>query len=259
MLISLVINVDTRPQKGTADAMFSGTSNLDYLTDGVFNKIQFFKGFDIETIVFIDEHLPVPERELQYLRDITDCIVIRKHTNEHAFNDWNYHKALSLASGDIVCHMDQDTACFANNPEYIKELISHLDNHKFVSYPSHWTPRAITDESFGKRTWASTRFFICKRETLKLEELANCIRNPEWGYEKYGDSPRRCNWTEHYLTLINEDSCYYPPIEADKGLIFSWATYEQYTLRRLNLLPYEDVVKWVIGQGGIHYPVEVNC
>lgn len=258
-MISIVINCDTRAEKSEQTGLFNGAVNLDFLTDGIANKIAFFKGFETETIVFIDEHLPVPEKTIEYLRSIVDTLVIRKHTSEPSFNDWNYWKAFAMASGDIVCHMDQDTACFTSGKEYVEELISHLNTFSFVSYPSHWTPKAVDDPSFGKRTWASTRFFICRRESLKLNELENCIREPEWGYAKYGDSPRRVNWTEHYLTLINEDSCFYPPIEPKKGLIFSWSTYESYTLRRLNLLPYNDVANWVTGQGGINYPVDVNC
>ena len=259
MKISIVINCDTRPEKGTADGLFSGTSNEDYLTDGVFNKINLFKGFDIETILFIDEHLPVTENTLEYIRSIVDTVIIRKHTNENSFNDYNYISALSLARGEIVCHADQDTACFTSGKEYIEELINYLDKYKFVSYPSHWSPRAVDDPSFGNRTWASTRFFMCKRKTLMFDILRGCIEEPEWAYATFGDSQRRCNWLEHFLTLSNGDSCYYPPIELDKGAIFSWGSYEKYTLRRLNELSYEDVVKWVTGQGGIQYPVDVNC
>jgi hypothetical protein len=256
MKISLVINCDTRPENLNENGMSKGVVSRDFLTDGVFGKIQFFKGFELETILFIDKHEDIPQQTLDYVHAICDTVVVRKHTNEHSFNDWNYHKALSLASGDIVCHADQDTAMFTSGKAYVQELINNLDIYKFVSYPSHWTPRAVYDETFGHRTWASTRFFLCKRETLKLDELANCIREPNWGYNKYGDSPRRCNWTEHFLTLINGDSCFYPPIETDKGVIFSWGNYETYTLRRLNELPYSEIEKWLY-EHPINYPVDI--
>jgi len=256
-MISIVINCDTRPEKGTVDGLFSGTSNEDYLTDGIFNKINLFKGFDVETILFIDEHLPVPEKTLEYVRSIVDTVVIRKHTNENSFNDYNYLSALSLARGEIVCHFDQDTACFTSGKEYIEELISNLDIHKFVSYPSHWSPRAVHDPSFGNRTWASTRFFMCKRETLKFDVLRACIEEPEWAYATFGDSPRRCNWLEHFLTLSNNDSCYYPPIELHKGAIFSWGSYEKYTLRRLNELSYPEIREW-LNSHPIVYPNDIH-
>lgn len=259
MKISIVINADTRDQKDEMGGMFSGVVSEDFLTHGVQNKIDFFNGFDKEVILHIDEHNPVSEELTAKLTNLSDKLIIRKHTDEHSFNDWNYCRALSMATGDFVCHVDQDTACFTSGKEYVDELINHLNVYNFVSYPSHWTPKAVHDETFGKRTWASTRFFICKRESLKLDELAECIKEPEWGYTKYGDSPRRCNWTEHFLSLINEDSVYYPPVELHKGAIFSWSKYKQGTLAILNQMPYEEIKQWIIHRGNIQYPVDVKC
>ncbi len=258
-LISVCVNVDTRNQKDEQGGLFAGTVNLDYLTDGIFNKKKFFEGFDIELVCFIDEHNLVDEKTLTYLRSICDTVCIRKHTNENSFNDKNYVSALSLCRGTYVCHFDQDMGAFTSSQEPIKQMLNWLEEFKFVSYPSHWTPRAVHDETFGKRTWASTRFFICKKESLKLDEISKMIDEPEYGYSKYGDSPRRCNWTEHFLTLCNEDSCYYPPINLDTHAIFTFAKYETYTLRRLNELPYEEVKNWVNSKGGIQYPVDVYC
>ena len=228
------------------------------MTDGVLNKIKFFSGFDLEAIVFIDEHLPIPEKTVEYLRSVCNTIVIRKHTNEHSFNDYNYLSALSLARGGYICHMDQDTACFTSGKEYVTELINHLSNYKFVSYPSMWTPKPVHDESFGNRQWASTRFFLCKRETLKFDVLRQCIEEPEWAYQQFGDSPRRCNWLEHFLTLANNNSCYYPPIEIEKGLIFSWGSYQKGTLKRLNEHTYDQIKEWQQSHP-IYYPVDISA
>lgn len=257
-MISICINLDTRAAKNIADGLFSGTSNLDYLTDGVYNKQLFFSGFEFETIVFIDEHLPVPDDILEYLRRTCDVVIIRKHTDEISFNDYNYLTCLSAARGDIICHVDQDTACFAYSKENVEELIRQLEKFKFVSYPSHWSPKAVNDPSFGNRTWASTRFFLCKKEAIKFDELRKCIEEPEYGYDKYGDSPRRCNWLEHFLTLTNDDSCHYPKMEIDKHLIFSWGSYERWTLRRLNEMKYDEVKDWVKNHP-IVYPNDIYC
>lgn len=257
-LISIVINVDTRGERNEQTGLFGGVVNLDFLTDGVFNKIKFFDGFDIETIVFIDEHNKVDEKTLEYLRNICDTVCIRKHTNELSFNDYNYVSALALARGTYVAHFDQDTAAFTNGRESVLYMIDLLEQYKFVSYPSMWSPKAVDDPSFGKRTWASTRFFMCKKDSLKLDEIKKMIEEPNYGYEKYGDSPRRCNWTEHFLTLCNEDSCYYPPIQTQNYTIFTWERYETYTLRRLNELPYEDICNWH-NTHPIHYPNNCNA
>jgi hypothetical protein len=86
-----------------------------------------------------------------------------------------------------------------------------------------------------------------------------CINNPEWMYEKYGDSPRRCNMMEHFITKINGNSVIYPPVELHKGAIFSWSKYKQGTLKMLNELDYEVVKQWILHRGGIQYPVDVKC
>lgn len=242
--ISICINVDTRPTNPEQGGMFNGVCSQDFLTDSIFNKIKFFDGFDIETVVFIDEHLPVPEKTIEYLRSIVDCLVIRKHTDESSFNEYNYLKCLFMARGNYVVHFDQDIAAFTSSKEPVQKLLDLLEQYKFVSYPSIWSPVAVIDDTFNGLMWSSTRFFICKRETLKFDILKKCVEDPEWMYQTYGDSARRCNMLEHFLTKINNNSVYYPPLEMDKYTIFTWEKYETYTMRRLNELPYEQIYEW---------------
>lgn len=256
--LSVIINVDTRGENNKFGGMLNGCVNDDFLTDGVYNKVKFFEGFpDKEIIVYIDQHERLQQYTLEYIRTLATTVVIRNHTDENAFNCWNYVRSLEMASGDIICKIDQDTACFTASKEPIQEMIDMLENHSFISYPSHWSPRAVHDETFGKRNWASTRFFICKKESLKFEELKNCIIEPEWGYAKYGDSPRRTNWLEHFLCLTNNDSCYYPPIDLNKIAIFCWGSYDRFVLKRLNEMSYTDVKDFVLSKGGIQYPNDV--
>jgi len=257
MTISIVINADTRDgfdqDTSSTNGLFSGCKSVDFLYEGVINKINFWRGFNTEVIVYIDVHNPLNEELLDDLSEICDTLVIRRHTSETNFNDYNYLRSLYMASGDIICHVDQDTMCFAREAQSPQELIDMLETNKFVSYPSPWTPRAVHDESFGKRTWASTRFFICKKEALKFKELENCIKEPEWGYAKYGDSPRRCNWLEHFLSLVNEDSVFYPP-PSPNYTIFSWGNYKVGTIPILNSMNFEQVNDFVNNNGGIVYP-----
>lgn len=257
--ISLVINADTRNENSNADTMFNGTVNLDFITDGVIQKKKFFEGFELETILYIDIHNPLEQKTIDYLSKIVDVLVLRKHTDEPSFNCWNYHRALSLAKGDIIIHCDQDTNLYREDKSYVDELISCLEKHKCVSYPSHWTPNPCHDESFNNQWWWSTRFFICKKEDLKLDEVAKSITNPNWMYEKYGDSVRRVNWFEHYISKVNGNEVFYPPVELHKGAIFSWKTYDKYTIQRLNEMPYEYIKQWILHRGGIQYPVDVKC
>lgn len=256
--LSIVINCDTRSQNlSFGGENLKGVSHRDLLTDGIYNKVKFFDGFDKEVIVYIDEHEPIDEDTLRYIKTLADCVVIRKHTNEASFNCYNYVRALQMANGEIICHIDQDTNCFTSSHEPIKEMISLLDMHKFVSYPSHWSPKPVIDESFGDRTWCSTRFFMCKAETLRFDELKEIIREPEIGYTHYGDSLRRCNWLEHFLTLTNGNDCLYPPMDIERYAVFSWATYDNYILKRLNELPYPQVRQFIESKGGVQYPCDI--
>ena len=260
-LISICINVDTRDgfQEENTEVInsFHGCRSEDFLIDGVLNKIKFFEGFETEVILLVDEHNNIPKSILSRLQEITNTLIVRKHTSEHAFNDWNYWRCLSMANGNYVCHFDQDTVAFTSSTECIINLLDLLNNYSFVSYPSYWSPKAVEDASFGNRTWASTRFFICKRESLKLDELANCIREPEWGYRKYGDSPRRCNWTEHFLSLINNDSVFYPPMDIEKYAIFCWKNYRRGIFKELNNLSYDAIKKFISDNKGIQYPCDL--
>jgi len=257
--ISVVINVDTRPQRDEQTGLFNGVCNEDFLTDGVYNKIKFFESFDIETIVFIDEHLPVSGETLAYLMKTCDTVVIRKHTSEPLFNDNNYLSALSLARGKYVAHFDQDTACFTPDRGPVEQMISWLEHWDYVSYPSHWSPKPVHDDSFD-HVWVSTRFFMCKRETLDFTELRWMMADYERCYAKY-PATRRCFWTEHWLGLIARDrgkGVFYPAIDGTY-LIFSWGKYEQWLLKRLNEYSYQKVVDWVNSKGGIGYPNDVNA
>lgn len=257
--ISIVINADTRPEKSNAEAMFSGVCNTDFLTDGVRNKQKFFSGFDYETILFIDQHLKIDERTLDEISELVDVLVIRKHTNEPNFNDFNYLNALQLARGKYIAHFDQDSSAFSSSKESVQELIDLLEQFSYVSYPSHWSPGAVDDPSFGYM-WASTRFFMCKRETLDLTELIKCQIDYNYCYEKYPAS-KKCHWLEHILGLhakYNGNGVYYPRIELSKLAIFSWRTYEKWTLRRLNELPYSGIQNWLHSHP-IQYPNDVDC
>jgi hypothetical protein len=263
--ISLVINCDTRSgfteSESSADTMFNGCRSIDFLLDGIRNKIKFFDQFEKEVIVFIDEHEIIPEKIVSEIRFMVDTLIIRKHDknfgdikNYANFNDLNYLSALFMARGQLVCHMDQDCAAFTKDKESVEELIKMLDDHKFVSYPSYWSPKAVHDPSFGNRTWASTRFFICKRETLRFDTLLDCIIEPEWAYKTFGDSPRRLNWLEHFLSLANNDSVYYPTMEINKRAIFCWSKYKVGTFARLNAMTYDEVKQYIGDAGQIQYP-----
>jgi len=267
MKISCIINCDTRSgfeQQETAfTKMNEGCRSVDFLTDGVKNKKIFLDGFDIEVIVFVDEHNNVPPDVLATLREVADVVVLRKHTKYYhggifdKFNDINYLHAFMMARGDYIFHFDADCAAFTSGPQHIQWLISLLDNYKFVSYPSAWSPHAVNDPQFD-HMWASTRFFACHHSTLDFTEIEKCLVNPDYMWSKYGDKRRRLSWMEHVLGITCGSNVFYPPIEIEKYMIFCWDTYRVGVLGHLNVLPYEAILNFVKLAGGIHYPADVK-
>ena len=269
--ISVVINCDTRTgfedNESTAGVMFEGCRNIDFMIEGVKNKQSFFNGFEIETILFIDEHYPLPEHIVSTIRSMVDTLVIRKHNKRFGdmkeyskFNDLNYLAALQLARGQYIAHFDQDCAAFSRDQDIVQNLLNRLDNCDYVSYPSIYSPVAVADPSFDYM-WASTRFFVCKRETLDFTELKKCLTDSDYMYGKYPAS-RRCEWTEHILGLLakyNGNGVYYPPIELENYAVFCWNKYISGTLGRLNNLPYNEVKNYINDCGGIVYPCDIHC
>jgi hypothetical protein len=269
-MISVILNLDSRPGVESGISSFTGHNNgvraFDLFEHGVRNKIKFFEGFEIEVIVFIDEHVRIPNEILDTLRGMVDCVTIRKHSESYRgadfvpfFNDINYIHALSQARGEIICHVDQDTAVFARGKSSVEELLSYIDTSRFCSYPSPWHPRAVDDPSFGKHNWVSTRFFLCNRKWIEFDVLEHALRDPEWAYQKYGRPQRICPWTEHFLSISNEESVIYPPRKDDQYLIFCWDHYVSGVLEKLNLRSYEEVLAYVTMCQGIHYPCDVTA
>ena len=261
-MISVIINTDTRPARGEHAGLFHGTVSRDYLVDGLLNKKKFFEGFDCEFIVYIDEHQRVDALTLDTLREHCQTIVLSRHSKHYrgidpfnAFNDVNYLRALSMARGNIICHFDQDVAAFTSSPHEISSLINMVvgGQYKFVSLPSPCSPHPVDDASFQNKWWASTRFFICERDSIDLTALEHAIREPQWAYQTYGFPPRQCPWTEHFLGLMNGFSVYYPPVTLDTWAAFPWAKYEQGALAKLNALPYGEIAKRLYDTGGLPY------
>ncbi len=259
MKISVVINLDTRKENYTFSGNnLGGIVSRDLIIDTILNKIKFFDGFDIEVIAFIDEHNPLDAETVAKLREITDTLVIRKHTEWNLYNDDYYIQALELARGEYVFHFDQDTAAFTSSQEPINYLIGLLEQYDYVSYPSHWSPIAVHDDSFDY-VWASTRFFCCKRETLDFTELRKWLGNYDYAYEEYPAS-RKCHWFEHALGLLakyNGKGVFYPPMQYDKYLIFCWGRYVDGLLKELNNSSYNSVLPFVLSRGGVQYPCDI--
>ena len=270
MKLSICINLDSRPGVEGESTAFTGHNqgcrNWDFFTHGVANKRKFFTGFDTELVAFIDETIRIPDDVMNHVRDLCDCVVVRKHSSSYRnyevagfANDIRYLSCLSQATGEIVFHADADTACFARDKEAVEAWLSYLESYRFVSYPSPCSPRPVDDASFGKHTWASTRAFACKREWLKFDVLERMLREPEWGWEQFGEPVRKLNWLEHMLALSNNESVIYPPRCDDRLLMFCWSAYHRGVMEKLNAMSFDEVRDYVRRCGSINYPCDVSA
>lgn len=275
-MISIVINLDTRrgflEQESKAEVMLKGARSVDFLIEGVINKNKFFKDFEHETIVFIDYHDPLPTDILMTLHNMLDSGEItsltfskhREYFNKMGYcpktNDLNYLQAIAQAKGDYIAHFDADVAAFLNDEFLLKWWIKRLADYEydFISYPSAASPKAVNDPAFDYM-WASTRFFMCRRDTFKYDETLKCLLDSNYLYSTYGDRARKCPWFEHVISLITGgNGVWYPEIEYDRCMIFSWNYYRTGTINKLNNMPYEEVKNFVLERGGISYPNDVS-
>ena len=236
MFVSIVINADTRSgfleDTTQQTGMFNGCRSLDFLIDGVQNKINFFDGFEKEVILFVDEHQPIPEDAIGRIRGMVDTLVIHKHSKRyadqiecHKFNDFNYVQALQLARGEYIAHFDQDCAAFKVNDSVITQMIGLVNHHyDFVCYPSDASPNPANDPTYDY-FWASTRFFLCRREVLDFTEISKCLLDYEYTYTNYPASKKN-HWLEHILGLIskynNGSKVYYRVPYLASYAIFCW-------------------------------------
>lgn len=256
-MISVVVNCDTRPVHPEIEGMFKGVRSRDFLVDGIKNKIKFFEGHEIEVIAFVDVHEPLTVEQFNEMSELCSAIVVRKHDRRYRgndpfgpFNDINYLQALFMARGDIIAHFDQDIAAFSNSPDVVHCLLQHLDSYNFVCGPSVNHPHPCHAPEYEGKFWASTRFFMCKRETLKFDVLERAIREPQWFYDTYDRPPRESPWMEQFLGILGEYKVLYPKPEMDRYAIFPWMRYRDGLLAQLNGLPYPEVQRLIERAGG---------
>lgn len=273
-MISLVINCDTRPGcdadvNTTGDhgeGSLNGVRSWDFLTDGVINKLNFFQGHEVELILYVDEHEPLPPSVTELItagiiRGDIQQLICKPHPRTHRrWNEMIYLEALKLAHGDYVAHFDGDCAAFSHpdrREEVIERHVRMLETPhpvipnfapKFICQPT-----TLTFEEHGM-TWASTRFFFCRRESLNLPELEKCILDESYRAQKYGHCPA----LEHVLAgIAGRDSVFYPPANWNEYMIFSWSRYHRGLLKELNAWDYDDVRDYIVNRCGIHGPNDV--
>jgi hypothetical protein len=263
-MISLIYNLDSRP--GFLDDCTSaiigkgGCRHIDFFLPGLQNKIDFLQPHELEIIIYIDKHLEIPHdvltalEEMLFFREIKH-LIIKDHSRERFGkqygknnNDLIYAECLAMATGEYVVHFDADTVAYKQKDiDMVDSYIQLLEKYDYVSLPSVHSPNCLDPKNELMNVnyqWASTRFFICKRETLpSFDELVACFDNKY--LTKTIGYPARPNCVEHILGAIaGKDKVYYPPVEMEKYLIMSFAIYYAGTIEKLNELNYNKVKKY---------------
>lgn len=252
MTISVVINADTRigylnPTSTVGDfggGSLQGVRSVDLLTEGLKNKLNFFSGYNLQCVLYIDKHEDIsPELMKEIEAIVYSCgnnskLIFKPHDRtQHKWNDRLYLEAFKLAEGDYVVHFDNDSNAYKKEgSDIVERYFKWLDEgYKYVCQP--W-------DGFGDDMyWASTRFTICKSETAHNPLIESSVfTNPLMG---------KHNPCYEHATgiLVGRDKILYPPREDDDYIIFCWASYFSGLLKHLNSLPYEEVKKYILDCG----------
>jgi hypothetical protein len=251
-IISLVINCDTRigylNDKSTigdfGGGSLQGVRSLDLLTDGIAQKINFFRGYNLQVILYIDLHEGIDVAPLLEINDMVNAcgnnskVICKPHNREeYKWNDKLYIEALRLAEGDYIVHFDGDSNAYRKDDcDIIERYFKWLDEgYKYICQP--WD--RIGDPMYH----ASTRFLICKRETLDLPQIEKAIY---WG-EVNGLRNPCLEFT--IAGLAGSETVLYPPREDSDYIVFCWARYYGGLLKHLNNLSYEGVKEYILGCG----------
>lgn len=256
------MNVDTRPENLVEGEMGSGVTSMELIVHGITNKKNFFKGFDVEVILFVDLHENLHPLSYSYLTTVCDKVCFSRHVRGmQKQNDYNYLKALQMASGDYIAHFDMDMAAFTRNQQPVNNLIGLLDKYMFVSYPAEHSPAPCHDDSFDY-WWVSTRFFMCKRESLNFQLIEKCL-NDEFFLDTYYPSQKKLYWFEHILGRIAKHKAMYPVIypkfDVTNYAIWSWKKYIPTVLGKLNEMHYNEVGEYINKCGGIFYVCDLTA
>lgn len=255
-MISVIINADTRSGylkselgEGWGKVSLQGARSVDFLTEGIRQKIKFFNGYDIQCVLIIDKHEYISPELMEEIKSIViPCgnnsqVIFKEHNRtDYKWNDKLYIESLKYAEGDYVCHIDQDCNTFKEDGyDVIKQYIEWLNNgYKYICQP--WD--GIGDEMFH----ASTRFFICKKETLDEAFKEDLLINPLRG--------KHSPCLEFALGYVaGMGTVLYPPRNDENYLVFSWATYCAGTLKALNQMPYKQVKERILSLG-LHGPMD---
>lgn len=227
-----------------------GCRSVDFITEATIARQRFLESplvDEVETIICIDVHEPIPSWVYERLFEISNCYVVtdQHDRHRHRWNDYIYIHALRQATGDLVAKWDGDCIGY-RHPDFdvLTYYFDFLSNG--AAYVCQQTKLIPEVEPMW---WASTRFFLCRRETLDLDEAARCI-DDDYRRAKYG--PKHCPCLEHCLGLMCGERVIYPPEKNSDFIVWNWVQYYLNCIPKLNNMPYADILQYVHDCGDVH-------
>jgi len=251
-MISIIVNFDSRPGWNSDESFIGqygqgslqGVRSSDFWSDGIKSIENYFSGTEYDITAVMDEVEPIPD----------DVSIADGHTvsrrqfpkNIHRYNDRLYIDSVALAKGEYVCHIDGDVSLFRDpNSNIVQQYLEWLDSgkYKFICQP---TPLSYEEHLMDH---ASTRFFICKRESLNIYELYRLLDDATKA-DRFPGQHLPC--LEHILgAMAGKGEVFYPPLDLNDHVIFSWVRYKKGLIKNLNGLPYNEVIEY-INKAGLH-------
>jgi hypothetical protein len=280
--IGVVINVDTRPGYLNQRVMCGmhgdgGARSIDFMTDNVINKINFFRGYDIEITLYLHRVDAMPDGLMSQFNKMIDLghihnFVVNSNTRTfmgkpiRQWHDTMYLNAIMLSRAKYIAHFDGDTSAYRRDEcDIVDRLMNWVESgeYEIVSYPSYYSPHEGPDQLLPgdpAYLWASTRFFFCRRDWFDYNKFIKCFDDGYWVEAHQGEPHRYPNVTEQILGfLAGPGKVLYPPKDLDQFMIFCWHTYLRGLIGKLNFMSYDEVNNFIMTEcGGIGGPCDVN-
>jgi hypothetical protein len=251
-MISVIINADTRQgylaDKSTVGdfgpGSLEGVRSVDFLLDGIENKMRFFDGYDKRCVLYIDQHEIMSDELFAKVSNLVNSygndsiLVVKPHDRvKYKWNDRIYIEAFKYTKPGYTVHVDTDCSLYKRDDcNIVEQYFKWLDEgYKYVCQP--WD--RLGDDMY----WASTRFFICKTETLDQPLIEKSVFiNPLMG--------KHNPCYEHTIGILaGEGNVLYPPRDDDNYMIFCWARYFSGLIKHLNNKPYNEVKDYILDCG----------
>lgn len=275
--IGIVINADTRlgwDRDSSKCEMGMGCRSADFMLDGVLNKINFFRGYDVDVTVYVDVHCELDHDTYSKLLNMffnrkIHNLVLNRHMNRfmgqpiRQLQCTMYLNAFMMSRGYYIAHFDADAGAFRRDDcDIIERWMDWIDSgkYKYISYACDDSPNPCQPDGY-EYYWPSTRFFFCRRDQINFEQIRYCFNDAIWVEAHGGNKHRYPNCMEQILGfLAGPEKIYYPPKEFNQYMIFTWHTYYNGTARILDAMPYDKVHDHIMNEcGGICGPCDVHA